>query len=184
MFAYIKTINHCPATDPFCESFERVYDQDKKPFQNLWLMIFDHFHHYELNSDIQMFVFVCWTFIIPFIMMNLLIAFVAETYATFVEKRETAKFRELADLIMDLELIMWGKSDKKEQKFLSFVRKAKDEYHDLQSRVGIGSKIMNLSEKIDKEMKIVKKDQETLKLGLDKKIDGITAKLDILLKRQ
>jgi hypothetical protein len=48
---------------------------------------------------------VCWTFAIPFVMMNLLIAFVADTYVRVYEHKEIASYCEMANLIVDLELL-------------------------------------------------------------------------------
>jgi hypothetical protein len=134
MFAYMKTISHCPANDPYCKVFERIYDQDEQPFQNTYLMIFEYFSNYQMDTNTQMFVFICWTFTVPFVMMNLLIAFVSNTFNQVNEKKETASYREIAGLILDLELLSWAQKDKNEHKFLSFASENENRDGDHQIR--------------------------------------------------
>jgi hypothetical protein len=55
-------------------------------------------------------------------MMNVIIAFVSDTYNRVNQNKETASYREMAELILDLELLSRGSIDLNQRKFLSFAR--------------------------------------------------------------
>jgi hypothetical protein len=103
-----------------------------------------------------MFVFVCWTFAIPFVMMNLLIAFVADTYVRVYEHKEIANYCEMANLIVDLELLYgWCIKDKKEKKFLSYVSNSEKDIHN-DIKEAMGHKISVFKEEMTENMELVK----------------------------
>jgi hypothetical protein len=53
----------------------------------------------------QMFIFILWGVAIPILSMNLLIAFLGDTYTRVYEQKEKANYSEMVKLILDLEML-------------------------------------------------------------------------------
>jgi hypothetical protein len=53
-----------------------------------------------------MVIFFFWTILLPLLSMNLLIAFLSDTYERVYDQREKANYAELTKLILELETLM------------------------------------------------------------------------------
>jgi hypothetical protein len=68
----------------------------------------------------QMTLFILWCAAIPVISMNLLIAFLGDTYTRVYEQREKAGYTELVRLILNLEVLFFWNRHKTEKGHLIF----------------------------------------------------------------
>jgi hypothetical protein len=104
----------------------------------------------------QMTIFILWCVAIPLLSMNLLIAFLSDTYTRVYEQKEKAGFSELVKLILDLEMLLtWFCKREKEKKHLVYCDIIEtditaDENEDI--TIGIGQKVSEIGKKMKKQM--------------------------------
>jgi hypothetical protein len=72
----------------------------------MWSMVFADFGDINLETRMQMTIFILWSVAIPILSMNLLIAFLSDTYAKVLEEKDKANYSEMVSLILDLEILM------------------------------------------------------------------------------
>jgi len=137
MYAYMTTLDRCwlHPDSPGCETSDM---EDYFYFRELWMIVFGNFGLFVLEENLQVTVFIMWSFMIPLLMTSLLISFVSDTYTRVYEKRNIANFTEMAELIYDLELIVTNPFTKhnKEKIFLSVAQVT--ETYDIENDINAG----------------------------------------------
>jgi hypothetical protein len=89
-------------------------------------------------------IFGLWTIVMVVLFMNLLIAFLSETYTRVYEMRKPAGFTEMAHLILELESLMIWNRGKTDTSHIIYSEIMQEEEGQDDVSVGIGEKISKL----------------------------------------
>jgi hypothetical protein len=92
-------------------------DNLRESFLLQFVMIFGSFGDYQMNSTLQMVLFMVTSIMMPLLMMNLLIAILGQTYVDVKEKWAENMYFQKVSIIYDLELIMFWNKNAKSNKF-------------------------------------------------------------------
>ena len=131
-------------------------------FMTSWVLNFGDFGQLQLESGTQIVLFFFWSVVLPLLCMNLLIAFLSDTYERVYDHRKKANFIEIIDLAIDLETLMFWNRDKCENMHLVYAELKEEEAKESDITIGIGQKVSTvgnkINAKIDDSMKEMKKE--------------------------
>jgi hypothetical protein len=109
--------------------------------------------------------------------MNLLIAFMSDTYERVYDQRERASYAELVKLILELETLMFWNRKNTQKLHLVYAKEVAEEDHDNDITVGIGQKVKSVGNRIKAKIESVQKIN-------DKKLESLSKEQDSLSKGQ
>jgi hypothetical protein len=125
--------------------------------RNMWTMMFADFGDIQLETRMQMTIFILWGVAIPILSMNLLIAFLGDTYTRVYEQKEKANYSEMVKLILDLEMIKsWFMCNTENEKShliycdildTTFTAEVEEDM-----TIGIGQKVNEVGKRIKKQI--------------------------------
>jgi hypothetical protein len=98
-------------------------------------------------------IFILWGVAIPVLSMNLLIAFLSDTYTRVYEQKEKAKYSEMCNFILEIETLIsfgQGNREKKHMVFTDVITFEKEETDDLAT--GIGQKVTSVGKKVSRKI--------------------------------
>jgi hypothetical protein len=89
--------------------------------------------------------------------MNLLIAFMSDTYERVYDQREKASYAEQVKLILELESLMFWNRKNNDKVHLVYAQEVAEEDKENDITVGIGQKVKSVGNKINAKIESVQK---------------------------